>query len=359
MRALLLAGGSGTRLRPITYTRNKHMIPIANKPLLLHGLEHLVNAGIKEVAIVLGQVKDEIIKTLGDGSSFGIDITYIDQPQPKGLAHAVKIAQDFLGDDPFIMYLGDILIEQDLKRLIETYQNERSDCIICTTQVNNPSEYGIVEINHRGNIERLIEKPKASTSNLALAGIYLFNKSIFDAINNINPSWRNELEITDAIQYLLESGKEISIHEIEGWWKDTGRPNDMLHANRLVLDQMEPAVNGTIQSTPVFIGKVNVGTNATVGPEVVIKGPCVIGDNCNIAGTVHIGPYASIGNNTQVLSGDIENSIVMSNCVINCRRRIVDSIIGSGSNVKSSEDNIDSKFSELQLLVGDNTSMIV
>jgi glucose-1-phosphate thymidylyltransferase len=357
VRGLLLAGGNGTRLRPITFTRNKHMIPIANKPLILHGLEHLIDAGIKELAIILGPLKNEIVETLGDGSNFGVDITYIVQSEPKGLAHAAMIAQDFLGKEPFIMYLGDILLKQGLKPLIETYQNESSDCLICTTQVNNPNDYGIVEMDQQGNIERLVEKPKSSTSTLALAGIYLFNESIFDAIKNINPSWRNELEITDAIQYLLENGKKINIHKIEGWWKDTGRPKDLLEANRLILDQIEPSGDGDIKSTSALIEKVNVGTNSTIGPEVVIKGPCVIGDNCNISGAAYIGPYVSIGNNTQVLCGDIEGSIVMSNCVINCRRRIVESIIGSGSKIESLQG--DTEFSKLQLLIGDNTSMAV
>jgi glucose-1-phosphate thymidylyltransferase len=333
------------------------MIPIANKPLLLHGLEHLANAGIKELAIVLGPIKDEIKETLRDGSDFGIDITYIEQHQPKGLAHAVMIAQDFLGEDPFIMYLGDILIKQGLKPLIDTYQNESSDCVICTTQVDNPSEYGIVEINQKGNIERLIEKPKMSTSNLALAGIYLFNESIFDAIKNINPSWRNELEITDAIQCLLKTGKKISVQKINGWWKDTGRPKDMLEANRLVLNEIQPIVDGVIHSTSTVIGKVKIGTNSTVEARSMIKGPCVIGDNCHIGSAVHIGPHTSIGNNTQVFSGHIEGSIVMSDCVINCNRRIVDSIIGSGVKLESLEGDIES--SDVQLIVGDNTSMNV
>jgi glucose-1-phosphate thymidylyltransferase len=353
----VLAGGNGTRLRPITYTRNKHMIPIANKPLLLHGLEHLVNVGIKELAIVLGPIKDEIKDTLHDGSDFGIDITYIEQPQPKGLAHAVMIAQDFLGEDPFIMYLGDILIQQGLKPLIDTYQNESSDCVICTAQVDNPSEYGIVEMNQKGNIDRLVEKPKMSKSNLALAGIYLFNKSIFDAIKNINPSWRNELEITDAIQYLLEIGKKISVQKINGWWKDTGRPKDMLEANRLVLDEIQPIINGVIHSSSTILGKVKIGANSTVGPKARIRGPCVIGDNCQIGEGVHIGPHTSIGNYTQVLSGNIEGSIVMSDCVINCNRSIVDSIIGSGSKLESLEG--DNEFSDVQLIIGDNASVNV
>ena len=333
------------------------MIPIANKPLLLYGLEHIVNAGIKELAIVLGPVKDEIIKTLGDGSDFGINITYIEQPEPKGLADAVIISQDFLGKDPFIMYLGDILIKQGLKQLVDTYLNEGSDCVICTTQVNNPSEYGIVEMNQKGDIERLIEKPKNSKSTLALAGIYLFNETIFDAIRNIKLSWRNELEITDAIQYLLQSGKKISIQRLEGWWKDTGRPKDMLEANHLVLNEIESATDGDVHSTSVLLGKVKIGTNSTVGPEAVIRGPCVIGNNCKIAGAVHIGPNTSIGNNSQLLSGEIEGSIVMSNCIINCRRKIVDSIIGCGSRIEALEE--DMKPSELQLLVEDHTAMKV
>jgi glucose-1-phosphate thymidylyltransferase len=333
------------------------MIPIANKPLLLHGLEHLVNAGIKELAIVLGPVKHEIKQTIGDGSDFGIDITYIEQPQPNGLADAVMIAQDFVGQDPFIMYLGDILVKQGLKPLIDMYQNESSDCVICTTQVDNPIEYGIVEMNENGDISRLVEKPKMSASNLALAGIYLFNESIFDAIRTISPSWRNELEITDAIQHLLEIGKKISVLKINGWWKDTGRPKDMLEANRLVLNEIQPFVEGVIHSTSTLIGKVKIGTNSIVGPKAVIRGPCVIGDNCHIGSAVRIGPHTSIGNNTRVLSGNIEESIVMSECVIDCNRRIVDSIIGSGSNLKSLEGDIES--SDVQLIVGDNTSMNV
>lgn len=333
------------------------MIPIANKPLLLHGLEHLVNVGIKELAIVLGPIKDEIKETFGDGSDFGIDITYIEQPQPKGLAHAVMLARDFLGGDPFIMYLGDILIEQGLKPLIDTYQNEGSDCVICTTQVDNPSEYGIVEMNQKGNIDRLVEKPKLSTNNLALAGIYLFNESIFDAIKNIKPSWRNELEITDAIQYLHEIGKKISVQKINGWWKDTGRPKDMLEANRLVLDEIQTIVDGVIHSTSTIIGKVKIGANSTVGPKARIRGPCVIGENCQIGEGVRIGPHTSIGNYTKVLSGNIEGSIVMRDCVINCNRRIVDSIIGSGSKLESLEG--DNESSEVQLIIGDNVSVNV
>ena len=333
------------------------MIPIANKPLLLHGLEHLVNVGIKELAIVLGPINDEIKETLGDGSDFDIEITYIEQPQPKGLAHAVMISQDFLGQEPFIMYLGDILIKQGLKSLLDTYQNENSDCVICTTQVDNPREYGIVEMNQKGNIDRLVEKPKTSTSTLALAGIYLFNESIFDAIKNINPSWRNELEITDAIQYLLEIGKKISVQKINGWWKDTGRPKDMLEANRLALNEIQPILEGVIHSASTVIGKVIIGADSTVGPKTMIKGPCVIGNNCHIGDAVIIGPHTSIGNNTQVLSGAIESSIVMSDCVINCNRKIIDSIIGSGSNLKSLEGNKES--SDVKLIVADNTSMNV
>jgi len=356
MKGLLLAGGHGTRLRPLTFTGNKHMIPIANKPMLFYGLNHLVDAGIKELAIILGPVKEGVKEVLHDGSDFGIDITYIEQPEPKGLAHAVMIAQDFLGDEPFIMYLGDNLIKQGVKPLIYTHVNESSDCVICVAHVKDPTQYGIVELTEEGNIERLLEKPKTSTSTLALTGVYLFNKSIFDAVKNIHPSWRNELEITDAIQYLVQQGKKISVQRIDGWWKDTGRPQDLLEANQLVLDSIESALDGDIDSTSRIIGRVQIGSNSTIGPQTTIKGPCIIGHNCHIARGVYIGPYTSIGNGTRVLSGEIEGSIIMEDSIINCNKRIVDSIIGRTSRLESA-DNL--KPSGLHFVTGDNTFCMI
>jgi glucose-1-phosphate thymidylyltransferase len=339
MKGLILAGGHGTRLRPLTFTGNKHMIPICNKPMLFHGFDHLVNAGIKEIGVVLGPIKEGIEEYLGDGSKFGINITYIDQSSPKGLGHAVLISEHFLKDDPFVMYLGDNLIKQGVKPLIYDYYNNASDCVICVTKVKNPSQYGIVELDSKGNILRLVEKPKKTKSNLALAGVYLFNNSIFEAVKKIKPSWRNELEITDAIQFLHGEDKRITIQHIEGWWKDTGRPEDLLEANQLLLDDLEPKSNVIIEDASCIIsGKVSIGKNTVLRQNTRIKGPVIIGDNCEIGPNVYIGPYTSIGENVKILSGEIEGSIIMQNVIINCNdTRVVDSIIGRRSRLETAQ----------------------
>jgi glucose-1-phosphate thymidylyltransferase len=243
-----------------------------------------------------------------------------------------------------------------VKPLIYTHLNESSDCVICVAHVKNPSQYGVVELTEEGNIKRLVEKPKKSTSTLALAGVYLFNKTIFDGVKNIHPSWRNELEITDAIQYLVQQGKKISVQKIDGWWKDTGRPEDLLEANQLVLDGIEPSLDGVIDSTSRILGRVQVGSNSIIEPDTTIKGPSIIGRNCHIARGVYIGPYTSIGNSTQVLSGEIEGSIIMEDSIINCNKRIVDSIIGRGSRLESVENL---KPAGLHFVAGDNTFFMI
>jgi glucose-1-phosphate thymidylyltransferase len=352
MKGLLLAGGHGTRLRPLTFTGNKHMIPIANKPMLFHGLDHLVEAGINDIAVILGPIKEGVREALGDGSRFNVKITYIEQPEPKGLAHAVAIAENFLGTEPFIMYLGDNLIKQGVKPLIYTYFNEGSDCVICVSQVRNPEQFGIVEFDTKGKIVRLTEKPKKPKSNFALAGVYLFNDSIFDAVKNIEPSWRNELEITDAVQYLVENGKKVNIQKIVGWWKDTGRAEDLLEANQLVLDDLRSTCLGTVDSSAQLIGRTHIGKNTVIKQNTRIKGPAIIGDNCEIGPNVYIGPYTAIGNNVRILSGEIEGSIIMQDVIINCRRRITESIIGKQSRLDSSESSLPSG---VQLVLGEST----
>jgi glucose-1-phosphate thymidylyltransferase len=352
MKGLILAGGHGTRLRPLTFTGNKHMIPIANKPMLLHGMDHLIDAGVKEIGIILGPIKEGVRDTVGNGSKFGVNITYIDQPDPKGLAHAVLISEDFIKGEPFIMYLGDNLIKQGVKPLIYSYFNEASDCVICVSAVNNPAQYGIVELDSKGNLSRLVEKPKDPKSNLALAGVYLFNSSIFEAVKSISPSWRNELEITDAIQYLLEKGKKITYQKIEGWWKDTGRPDDLLEANHLLLDDLDSACIGKVHASSKILGKVSVGKNTVIREDTRIKGPVIIGENCEIGPHVYIGPYAAIGDNVKVLSGEIEGSIIMQDAIINCNKRIIDSIIGKHSRLESG-DNL--RPSGARFVLGENT----
>jgi glucose-1-phosphate thymidylyltransferase len=353
VKGLLLAGGHGTRLRPLTFTGNKHMIPIANKPMLFHGLEHMVNAGIKEIGVILGPIKEGVRESLGNGSIFGAEITYIEQPDPKGLAHAVLISEDFVSGDPFVMYLGDNLIKQGVKPLIYSYYNEASDCVICVSKVKNPEQYGVVEINSEGQILRLVEKPQKAISNLALAGVYLFNDKVFEAAKAIKPSWRNELEITDAIQYLLDTGRKIAVQNIDGWWKDTGKPEDILEANQLVLDDIQTYFeNAIIDHLSHVTGKVYIGKNTIIHPNTTIKGPSTIGEDCEIGPNVYIGPYTSIGDKVKVLSGEVESSIIMSNVIINCSRRIVDSIIGKYSRLESGATILPAG---IRLVLGENT----
>lgn len=353
MKGLILAGGHGTRLRPLTFTGNKHMIPIANKPMLFYGLDFLAKADIREIGVILGPIKEGVKEALGDGSKFGLDITYINQPNPKGLAHAVLIAEDFLKDDPFIMYLGDNLLKQGVRPMVNNYLKNSSDCVICVTPVRNPHQYGIVDIDSKGNVTRLVEKPQETKSNLALVGAYLFNKSIFEAVKKIKASWRNELEITDAIQFLLERGKKISVQHIEGWWKDTGKPVDLLEANQFVLEDMEPTIDtfADDQSSQI-IGKVSIGRNTVIKSNTRIKGPVIIGESCEIGPNVYIGPYTSIGDNAKILAGEIEGSIIMEKVVINCSRRIVDSIIGRQSRLESGQDILPSG---LRFILGEST----
>jgi glucose-1-phosphate thymidylyltransferase len=352
VKGLILAGGHGTRLRPLTFTGNKHMIPIANKPMIFYGLDHLSKAGIEEIGVILGPIGEGVKETIGDGSKFGIKIAYINQPDPKGLAHAVLVAEDFLKGEPFVMYLGDNLLKQGVRPLINSYFNHSSDCVICVTPVNDPGRYGIVELDSDGKVSRLVEKPEEPKSNLALAGAYLFNDSIFEAAKKIKPSWRNELEITDAIQTLLESGKKISVQHIDGWWKDTGKPEDLLEANQLVLDDLQSMVEGTIDASCQILGRVSVGKDTAIKPNTRVKGPVIIGENCEIGPNVYLGPYTSIGDNVKILSGEVEGSIIMQNVLINCNKRIIDSIIGRKSRLESADAIYPSG---LRFVVGEST----
>ena len=300
----------------------------------------------------MGPVQEGIRQRIGDGSKYGVRIEYIDQPDPKGLAHAVQISEGFIGDSPFIMYLGDNLIKQGVIPLIRTYYNENSDCVICITQVQNPSQYGVVELDSLGNAKRLVEKPRDPVSNLALAGVYLFNRHIFEAVNSIKPSWRNELEITDAIQFILEKGKKISVQKIPSWWKDTGKPEDLLEANQLILDDLESKVEVKMDPSCRVMGKISIQENTVIKPNTRIKGPVIIGRNCEIGPNVYVGPYTSIGDNSSIVSGEIEGSIVMDNVSINCKKRIVDSIIGRSSIIDAGDNTLPSGA---KLIVGENS----
>lgn len=334
MKALILSGGAGTRLRPITHTSAKQLIPIANKPILFYGIEFIRDAGITDIGIIVGDTKEEIKAAVGDGSKWNINITYIEQEAPLGLAHAVKISKDFLKEEPFVMFLGDNIIKGGIKTFVERFYNDQPNALILLTEVSNPQQFGVAELND-GKVVRLIEKPKEPKSNLALVGVYLFDKNIFEAVNKITPSWRNELEITDAIQYLLEHNYLVSPYIITGWWKDTGKLDDMLDANRLILDTREQDIKGYVDNSSKIIGKVVIEEGATVKNS-TIRGPSIIGRNSQIINS-YIGPYTSIYFGTKILDSEIEHSIILENCTIsNISFRVEDSLIGKNVEVTKS-----------------------
>ncbi|MEC4806945.1 MAG: glucose-1-phosphate thymidylyltransferase [Jaaginema sp. PMC 1079.18] len=329
MKAIILSGGKGTRLRPLTYTGAKQLVPVANKPILWYGIEAIVAAGITEIGIIISpETGTEIREKTGDGSRFGAKITYIPQESPDGLAHAVKIAQPFLGDSSFLMYLGDNLIENQLSNYIADFQNKNLDSLIFLCQVPNPTAFGVAQVDDQGRVLQLVEKPKNPPSNLALVGIYLFQPVIHHAIANIKPSPRGELEITDAIQYLIDDQKTVSACQLDGWWLDTGKKDDLLEANRIILDaRTDCAILGTLDATSQATGRVTIGANSQI-KNCTIRGPVIIGENCHLENSF-IGPYSSIADQVKLVDADLEHSVVLQGAeVVGIEQRIVDSVIG-------------------------------
>lgn len=326
MKALITAGGHGTRLRPITHTQNKHLIPIANKIMLRYALDYAIDAGIKEVGIVINAGDMSISKIFGDGKSLGIKITYIQQDAPLGLAHVVKISKDFIGDDPFVFYLGDNILVGGIKKFIDDFQKNRTNCHLVLSKVPDPNRFGVAEISN-DRIVSIEEKPAHPKSDLAVTGIYVYDSSIFEAVNNIEPSARGELEISDAHQYLLDHEFGISYSEITGWWKDTGKPSDLLEANRLVLDSISPKLLGDVDTDSHVSGKVQIGR----GSKIVnsnIRGPVIIGEDTVVENS-YVGPHTSIGNRCTIIGSELEYSILMEDCSIkNIRQRIEGSLLG-------------------------------
>ena len=353
MKGLILSGGLGTGLRPITHTRQKQLIPIANKPILFYAIEDLVNVGIKNIGIIIGPNKEQIIQTVGDGSIWGIKIEYIGQDFPRGLAHAVKIAQPYLQENDFIMYLGDNLIKDGIKEFADDFNNSTAEASIILTEVKDPRRFGVAKFDENKNIVALVEKPTEPPSNLAIVGIYAFRKSIFEAITKIQPSWRNELEITDALDWLIKNGKKIDYSCISGWWKDTGKPASLLEANQLVLDSMQFVNNGKIDPEAILAGRISIGEGTIIKKGANIRGPVVIGNNCEIGENTYIGPYTSIGNGVKLLSGEVEHSIILDNCFINSNRRIVDSLIGHNCSITSTRK----RPSGSTLIIGDHSNI--
>lgn len=329
MKGLILSGGKGTRMRPITHTAAKQLLPVANKPILFYAVEAIKDAGVNEIGIIISpETGNDVKEALGDGSRWGIRIEYIVQDEPKGLAHAVKTAGKFLGDDTFVMYLGDNLIKDGVKPLVERFNQCKADSLILLKEVANPSSFGVANLDKDGRIINLEEKPKEPKSNFALVGIYLFNKHIHTAIDNIKPSKRGELEITDAIQKLIDMKYHVDSHVLTSWWLDTGKKDDMLEANRVVLDEMEDFVmNGDLQGSSVVSGRVHVGEGSRLN-NCTVRGPAVIGSDCVLENT-YIGPFTSIGDGAHVSNVEIEHSILRENCRIkDFDGRIVDSLIG-------------------------------
>ncbi|QTA38618.1 glucose-1-phosphate thymidylyltransferase [Thermosipho ferrireducens] len=312
MKAIILCAGKGTRLRPLTFTTAKHLIPIANKPVIYYSLEKIKKAGINEVGLIVNPENINSFKeVIEDGSKYGLKIEYILQKEPKGLAHAVWVAKDFIGEEDFLMYLGDNLILDNIEPFIEEFKGDKDiQASILLSPVKDPSRFGIAIIKD-GKIVKVVEKPKTPPSNLAIIGLYLFRKSIFEGIENIKPSWRGELEITDAIGYLIEKGRRVKGHVIYGWWKDTGKPEDLLEANRKILDDnhMTLSIEGEVDDSSVIQGRVSLGANSKV-VNAIIRGPVVIGENCIIKDS-YIGPYTSIGDNVVIESCELQNSIIM------------------------------------------------
>lgn len=327
MKGLVLSGGKGTRLRPITYTRAKQLVPVANKPVLIRVIESIVDAGITEIGVVVGDTAAEIRHEVGDGRNWGCRITYIQQEAPLGLAHAVKISQPFLGEDKFVMFLGDNVIQGGISQLIRNFETCSYDSQIVLKHVEDPRQYGVAELTEDGRIANLVEKPREPKSNLALVGIYMFGPSIFEAVNNIRPSWRGELEITDAIQWLVQNNYRVYPYVHEGWWIDTGKQEDLLEANRLVLDELEPYVRGYVDRDSKLIGKVTVEEGAEVINS-VIRGPAIIGKETRLV-NAYIGPFTSVYHHCLIKDAEIEHSIILENCtIVDLDQRIEDSLIG-------------------------------
>ena len=349
VKGLVLSGGAGTRLRPITHTRAKQLVPVAGKPVLFYGLEAMAAAGITQVGIIIGDTGDEIRAAVGDGSRFGLEVTFIPQDAPRGLAHAVLTAEEFIGDSAFCMYLGDNLLRDGVAGFVDEFRAGDADAMILLQHVPNPSEYGVAELDASGAVKQLVEKPKEPKSDLALVGVYLFTSAIFDAARRLEPSWRGEYEITDAIQGMVDSGLRVEPHVVTGWWKDTGQLVDMLEANRLVLDAIETDIQGNVVDTKIE-GRVVIQAGATV-ERCHIRGPVVICAGATVR-DAYVGPYSAISEDALVERAEIEHAILLErSSIVGIDTRIEDSLIGADCEIRRS----DAIRSANRLLVGDGS----
>lgn len=355
MKGILLSGGTGSRLRPITHTGPKQLVPVANKPVLEYAIEDFKEAGIREIGVILGNKGREAIQELlGDGSEYGVDITYIIQGNPLGLAHAAGCAREFVGDDNFVMYLGDNILKSGVTELVESFKAGTYGAGIALQEVENPQAFGIANVDKHGNVTQLIEKPDDPPTNLALIGMYVFSPAVFTVIDDLKPSWRGELEITDAIQSLLDDDYAIDSHVVTGWWKDTGKPEDILEANRLVLedDNLEP--HGTIDTDAETEGRIGLAESASIEAGAVVRGPVSIAENTTIKSGTYVGPYTSIGPDSTLERIHIENSVVIGESEITASGRIVDSLLGREATVESADALLPEGR---RLVVGENSQL--
>jgi len=369
MKGIILHGGHGTRLRPLTHTGPKQLLPIANKPMSEYCLESIKETGITEVAIIIGGTgTNKVREYYENGRKFGVNITYIVQDEPKGIAHAIKLCQEFVGNEKFLVFLGDNIIQKSINNFVDNFKNSDYDATVLLCEVDNPSRFGIADVKD-GKILKITEKPKNPISNLAVTGIYLLTPKIFEIIDNLKPSWRNELEITDALDNLLKQNNNISFEKITDYWKDTGTPDDILHANAEIIKKhpdfsKQHVVNSTEMNLDhIHIsGKIILGENYDIGKNVSINGPVIIGNNCKILENTVIGPNVSIGDNSIISVTGIENSIIMQNCKIDAFAKIKDSIIANNSEIKdnSLENLVDSRHVPYKIyLLGEGSKISV
>ena len=367
MKGLILSGGAGTRLRPITHTSAKQLVPVANKPILFYGIEHMAEAGITQIGIIVGETADEIRAAVGDGSKWGIEVTYIPQDEPRGLAHCVLIAQDFLGDDDFVMYLGDNLLRQGITEFVAAFEGDRAaaseltldgdaqapSAQILLTHVHDPERFGVAELDDAGHVIRLVEKPENPPSDLALVGVYLFDSSIHEAVRSIDASPRGEYEITDAIQWLIDHGHKVRHEVLEGWWKDTGKLEPLLEGNRLVLDAIESRIDGFVDENSQLEGRVVIQEGAQVINS-RIRGPAIIGERTRIVDS-YIGPYTSVYYDCEIRGTELEHSIILEESKILDLPRVTDSLVGKQVVARRSE----TRPSSIRLMLGDHSRLEV
>ena len=351
MKGLILSGGKGTRLRPLTYTRAKQLVPVANKPVLFYGIEALAAAGIRTIGIVVGDTQAEIRAAVDDGSAWGVDVTYIEQDAPRGLAHAVLISEQFIGEDSFVVYLGDNLLAKGIVPFVDQFVPEQPAAQILLARVPKPQMFGVAELED-GRVKKLVEKPSKPKSDLALVGVYMFSREVFGAIREISPSLRNELEITDAIQKLIDRGLAVTPHIVDGWWKDTGKLEDLLEANRLILETMESRIDGDVDSDSHIDGNVVIESGASIIRSTV-RGPVIIGARAKVS-DAYVGPFTSIMNDVKILRSEVEHSIILEGSEISgLQGRVNDSLVGR--NVKIFRRPVTP--SAYQFMLGDNSKV--